>query len=420
MQLLHGIRVLVTDGHMSSALAVVRSLAAQGAEVTVVGERGRNFAGHSRFAARAVACDSPQSRPAAFADQLALELKTQSYDLLIPATEPTMAVVAAQRSRFESLVRLAMPPAEQLEMARDKSRTIKAARAAGVTVPRSWMPESPSDLDTIAQELSYPCVIKPRYSGLWTGVGPIARGTVRYAKSASEFRTAYQEIHLRSPWPVVQELVSGTGIGVSAITEHGTPLAIFAHRRVREMNPTGGPASLAESLAPSERLVRPAVNLLRAIGWHGVAMVEFKDPGDGRPPILMEINGRLWGSLPLAIAAGIDFPVLLACQALGIAVRAAESYRAGVQCRSLRGDLSHLVGVLKGRPAGWNGPFPSRLSTFWAVAPFPGRQWTGYTFRMSDPVPGVLEAWEYVRSESRGLRNRVKRSPRTAAVGEAG
>ena len=40
-------------------------------------------------------------------------------------------------------------------------------------------------------------------------------------------------------------------------------------------------------------------------------MVEFKlDARDGVAK-LMEINGRFWGSLQLAVDAGVDFPAIL-------------------------------------------------------------------------------------------------------------
>jgi hypothetical protein len=59
----------------------------------------------------------------------------------------------------------------------------------------------------------------------------------------------------------------------------------------------------------------------------------------------MEINGRYWGSLPLAVAAGADFP----WAAFELAARGTPSPtpppRLGVKSRNFVGDLRHLVGV---------------------------------------------------------------------------
>ena len=142
----------------------------------------------------------------------------------------------------------------------------------------------------------------------------------------------------------------------------------------------------------------PALRLLAALDWHGPAMVEFKDPGKGRRPILMEINGRLWGSLPLAVAAGINFPRLLAQLFLALPLHSPNGYAVGVHCRHLRGDLSHLVGVLKGPPPYWQGTFPGRVGTLLSVLAWPGR-WRTYNFRFGDPLPGLVEGGDFVLKE---------------------
>ncbi|MBK6674411.1 MAG: ATP-grasp domain-containing protein [Proteobacteria bacterium] len=88
-----------------------------------------------------------------------------------------------------------------------------------------------------------------------------------------------------------------------------------------------------------------AATLLRALRWRGVAMVEFKrDLRDGSLR-LMEINGRFWGSLQLAIDAGVDFPRLLADLARGVRPAVAP-YRLGVQMRWLWGDVDSLIAMV--------------------------------------------------------------------------
>jgi hypothetical protein len=62
----------------------------------------------------------------------------------------------------------------------------------------------------------------------------------------------------------------------------------------------------------------------------------------------MEINGRFWGSLQLAIDAGVDFPVLLLAAAEGSAEAPAGQRglvrgRPGMKTRWLLGDLDQLL-----------------------------------------------------------------------------
>ena len=73
-------------------------------------------------------------------------------------------------------------------------------------------------------------------------------------------------------------------------------------------------------------------------------MVEFKvDPRDGIPK-LMEINPRFWGSLSLAVEAGVNFPFLLYRLSCGETFSPVTDYQTGVRCRwLLPGDLLHYV-----------------------------------------------------------------------------
>ena len=67
-------------------------------------------------------------------------------------------------------------------------------------------------------------------------------------------------------------------------------------------------------------------------------MFEFKEEPATRQWILIEVNGRFWGSLPLAIAAGVDFPSQLFNLAARASIRPQPPYRLGVYSRSLGDD----------------------------------------------------------------------------------
>ena len=67
--------------------------------------------------------------------------------------------------------------------------------------------------------------------------------------------------------------------------------------------------------------------LLSSLNWHGLAMVEFKYNPTTKQAWFIEINPRLWGSVHLAISAGVEFPYLHYLCATKGAV-AARSYHA--------------------------------------------------------------------------------------------
>jgi predicted ATP-grasp superfamily ATP-dependent carboligase len=142
---------------------------------------------------------------------------------------------------------------------------------------------------------------------------------------------------------LLQEHLSGEGLGVFVCCKDGESLAEFSHRRLREKPPSGGVSVLCESVEMRSELRQSAQLLLKQLGWQGVAMVEFKSDPRDRIPKLMEINGRFWGSLQLAIDAGVDFPLIL-LESVTTGVRAPmPTYRRGVRSRWLWGDFDALL-----------------------------------------------------------------------------
>ena len=122
----------------------------------------------------------------------------------------------------------------------------------------------------------------------------------------------------REAFPVlIQERIVGAGLGVFLLRHAGRTEAAFAHRRLREKPPSGGVSVLAEAVELPPALLERAERLLDCFGWNGVAMVEFKEDAATGEPVLMEVNGRFWGSLQLAIDSGVDFPSRLVALAAG-------------------------------------------------------------------------------------------------------
>ena len=142
---------------------------------------------------------------------------------------------------------------------------------------------------------------------------------------------------------LIQERIVGPGVGVFVLFDRGQLLAAFAHRRLREKPPSGGVSVLRESVPLAPSLRHYAVRLLGGPGlaWGRDDGIQAGPPD--RKYYLMEVNGRFWGSLQLAIDAGVDFPYLFYQLALDRHPDVCGSYRAGVKSRWLLGDLDHLL-----------------------------------------------------------------------------
>jgi predicted ATP-grasp superfamily ATP-dependent carboligase len=356
-------RVLVTDGNSRAALAVTRSLGRSGHEVLVGDRRSRSLARSSRYCAAGVVYPDPFLDPDGFLASIEREVRDRRIDILLPITDVPTLLISQHRAAFEAHCRLPLPSERALDRAADKVDTLKTAMRLGVPTPRSWFLADPAaDIDP---ELPYPVVIKPHRSRVRTASGWIG-STVSYAETANDLKRA---LNNRSPaeFPIIlQEVIKGPGIGFFACYHRRTPVAVFSHRRIREKPPSGGVSVLCESVAMEPRIRESSQRLLEDLQWEsGVAMVEFKMDQRDNMPRLMEINGRFWGSLQLAIDAGVDFPRIL-IDTLNAAPPKPSAYRVGVQSRWLLGDLDSLLQRLRRHRSSTisNGRFRSLVEFF--------------------------------------------------------
>ncbi|MDP9483140.1 MAG: ATP-grasp domain-containing protein, partial [Chloroflexota bacterium] len=205
---------------------------------------------------------------------------------------------------------------------------------------------------------------------------------------------------------LLQRWLPGDGIGVELLMHRGRPLAAFQHLRLREVPPTGGASSLRVSVDLDADLYDHAVSLLRELDWTGLAMVEFRRGSDGVGH-LMEINGRVWGSLPLAVRSGMDFPGRLADLLLdgppAEDVPVATDYRRGVKARNLRLDLGWIGAVLSGRHRQRSLPWPGRLAALRAMASLADPRIADDLFTLSDPGPGLAQIATVARDSLRRM-----------------
>jgi predicted ATP-grasp superfamily ATP-dependent carboligase len=182
---------------------------------------------------------------------------------------------------------------------------------------------------------------------------------------------------------------------------NGQVVARFAHRRIREKPPSGGVSVYAESIATVPDLADRSEALLAGIGWRGVAMVEYKVDATSGTPYLMEINGRFWGSVQLAIDAGVDFPRLLAECALAGQPASIPAYRTGVHVRWWWGEVDHLLARLRHSDAALSLPpgAPTRIA---ALRAFLGACLGGdgdAVWRRDDPRPFLSETLAWFRRQ---------------------
>jgi len=380
-------RILITDGNERAALAAARSLVRAGHSVGVTADSRLSLAGVSRGVRPRPLTTDPLTHPADYAAELASVTRQHGTTVLLPMTDASLEAVLEHRSVLPAGVVLPFPDLAIYRAASDKGRLLTLARDCGFGVPETRIIATPGDSDVTLPDEFFPAVVKPHRSVV-TAAGIRRKLLVTPVADAVECRRALAALPAAAFPVLVQRRVSGVGEGLFALRWGGRTIAMFAHRRLREKPPSGGVSTYRESIPLDERLAGPGLRLLDALDWQGVAMIECKREHETGRQVVMEINGRFWGSLQLAIDSGVDFPSLLVRCAAGESVPGQRDYRVGVRSRWFWGDVDQLYLRLKAR-----GSRLRALLDFFRVSP---RRDRSEVWRWSDPAPFVVETLQWL------------------------
>lgn len=404
-------KLLILDANQRPALAITRSLGEKGVPLVVADETGKTLAGSSKYCKERFIYLSPYTQTEKFLEELISESNKRNIKMIFPVTDITTYLLLKNRNKFEGLI-IPFASFDAYEQLTNKWNLFQLAQKLGIPIPKTYFVNSypsPSTLtstlhsfSTLAltsasasfssstlSSLQFPIVIKPYRSRVLFNGGWIS-ASVEYAQSIEEFEKIINKKEYLKNFPfLIQEYIKGEGRGIFVLYNHGRAIAFFAHRRLREKPPSGGVSVLCESIEVDPVLKQLSQKILDYVKWHGVAMVEFKVSVDGTP-YLMEVNARFWGSLQLAIDAGIDFPYLLYQMAIGKTPESIDCYKLGIKSRWLLGDLDHLYLKLR-----TNGPIKSKIKTFINFLNFFDKRTHYEINRFNDLSPFLFELKKY-------------------------
>jgi len=303
-------KILVLDaGDAPYPLVVARSLGSAGYNVHLGFSYGSHiFPAFSKYCKGIVFYPDPLY---AYDDFLSFfERLAGKYDFIIPTMEKTQLPLSTIKGILEEKGTLVpIPSYDLLKNAVDKAKILEICEQNGINIPKTLLLANAPEIEDVIEKIGIPFIIKTS-TEINIPPGPQNRYFVFKDKPTQElFLTAFNRLQKHGP-VILQEWIDGIGIGASFIfSKYHKVIAYFGHKRILERFSDGGPSVIAESYLYPDALKNGA-KLLKVLKWQGVAMTEFRLGYDGKL-YFMELNPRFWGTLPLAIASGVDFPRLL-------------------------------------------------------------------------------------------------------------
>jgi hypothetical protein len=302
-----GGRVLVTDsanGQNRASLAAVRALAEAGYAPVVATSARWSLAGASRFCAGRVLV--PPVDDPTFATAVRAELDGTSY----------LATFAASDG---AVLALDLAPSSLL----DKAQLGRHAAAAGFSsIPERHFSSS-EELREARGDLEYPLVVKPLVKR-FGDERPVFKVNDASALDGIEGIGGV----------LVQQWIAAPMRAIAGVADGERLVAVVHQRYLRTWPVDCGVASAAVTTTPATDDEERLASLLQ--GFSGVFQAQFLGPH------LIDLNVRVYGSLPLAVAAGVNLPAL-ACDIAQGSRPPFSRGRPGVRYRWLEGDLRSVA-----------------------------------------------------------------------------
>ncbi len=281
-----------------------------------------------------IAADIDPLAPALYAANVAIPIPPISSDeflpslleaavgndvaLVIPTIDTELGPLASGAGRFaDEGVRALISSEELVASTGDKVVAAGFFARLGIATPETWLP---AELPDRPPERLF---VKPRRGSASSHCYPVERDRL-------------DSILELVPDPVIQGHLPGSEITIDVLFDFGgEPLHYVPRRRIRTL---GGESIQGETLppAPYSSWIVDVLHKLGAEGAVGPITLQAFDTVDGL--ILTEVNPRFGGGVPLAFAAGGDYPTWLLNLAEGKAVEPRlGDYRVGLRMtRSMR------------------------------------------------------------------------------------
>lgn len=321
--------VIVIEGHVQG-LANTRALGRAGIPVIVV-DKDNCIARYSKYCKEFLKCPDYRTDDfARFLSSLAQQKGLKDW-MLLPSNDHAVYTISKFRDQLIKHFKVITPGLDIIDNIYKKHRLLAIAKSIGLPIPETWYPNNKLDID--AMNFKFPVMVKGK-EGL-TFFKTTGK-KVYLAKNNGDLNDVFDQLptSIALSDTFIQEIIPtderNRTISYTAFSIEGEIQSFWTGIKLREHPAKFGTATFAQSIE-NITVTDLSKRLLKELKYTGVCEVEYLLDHRTGEYKLIEINARTWLWVGLAIACGVNYPVMIYNYLNGIENKYPVNYMSGVQ-----------------------------------------------------------------------------------------
>jgi D-aspartate ligase len=346
--------VVVNTGDANS-YGIMVNLGREGISVIAVASDPDNFTFRSRYVTPLLSPVFATEETAFIATLVELGKHISPKPVLLVNGDEPLMVLLRHRAELEPYYLMPLPSYEVALALTDKTAFYPLLDSLDAPYAHTLSPTSLAEVEAIAPTLEYPYIIKPSQSQTFSTV---FGNKCLAVNSAAELIATYLRVREEEPAIILQKQILGSEryLIYGYFNADAQPLGLNAYRKVRILPTDFGNACVCETVADPQ-LVEMYLDLMRRLGYNGLAEAEIqRDARDGQLKFV-EINARATTQTRLSAFCGVNMEYIAYQDILGSPPPPVKNEQVGILWIDMYRDLFAVFGrggyYAQGRLSPW-------------------------------------------------------------------
>jgi len=299
-------------GACPTGLAAIRNIGRQGVKIYAVDPNPVAVGFFSRYCRRLGVYDPSRHHDKLLEAMLAYGRRAAVKPVLIITSDVYLSFVAEHYRELQEYYLFHELTPEIIERFLNKKAFYKLCREHNINAPATYFIDENENIEQIASQISYPCIIKPIYIHVWDKVFKGIKAFVN--RDGDELIANFRKVKACGLQDNVmfQEIVDGDDkdifIYAACFTSDSRPAGTFTGRKIRQFPPGFGVTVMAVG-EDNPEFKKMCTDFLREIDFCGLCDVEFKRDSRTGELKIMEINPRVGRWYGVVESCGLNLPL---------------------------------------------------------------------------------------------------------------